>query len=500
MKKFLALLLLIVVSVAVMAEKELYAVLSDSTLTIYYDANRASKGGVTEWWNVSNMRIKANEVIFDASVAAARPTSTAKWFCDFYKVTTINGLSYLNTSEVTRMDSMFAVNNGLTSLDVSSFHTEKVTNMSGMFQGCTKLTELDLSNFNTSKVTDMSEMFVVCEKLTSVNLSSFNTENVTDMSEMFEWCMQLTELDLSNFNTSKVTDMSEMFADCENLETIYCDDDWGASATLTNSKGMFDGCVKLKGGAAENPTEYNSEKTDAEYARPDKPSEGQPGYFTIYQGIPDTNPILALDTIQAEPNKETAITFTLDGPSSSAVLLSLQAEDSYDESQQCVVLRTTLYDANVVKLMDNILKNVGGFASVFSGVSFFLPAGSGEMKLDICTYGMQLSVHIGNSGVAHLTQNKRGEAVVQYDIKEPTLVCIHASVPENNQARQRAPQQTNEEKQVDIYGIKLLPKQVITGMENVQSANVQCTKVVKEGKLYLMYEGRMYDVQGRMIK
>ena len=45
--------------------------------------------------------------------------------------------------------------------------------------------------------------------------------------------------------------------------------------------------------------------------------------------------------------------------------------------------------------------------------------------MDICTYGLQLSVHIGNA-IAHLTQNERGESVLQYDIPEPTLVCMHA--------------------------------------------------------------------------
>ena len=37
------------------------------------------------------------------------------------------------------------------------------------------------------------------------------------------------------------------------------------------------------------------------------------------------------------------------------------------------------------------------------------------------------------------------------------------------------------------------------GIEDVQRDDVQCTKVIKDGKLYLMYKGTMYDVQGRRI-
>ena len=37
------------------------------------------------------------------------------------------------------------------------------------------------------------------------------------------------------------------------------------------------------------------------------------------------------------------------------------------------------------------------------------------------------------------------------------------------------------------------------GVKDVQSDNVQCTKLVKNGVLHLMYKGTMYDVQGRRV-
>lgn len=458
--------------------RELYGAYSNDrkTFTIYYDGNRIDRDGILEWWNEDNSYSAVQTVTFDASVADARPTSTAKWFCDFSPLKTINGLAYLNTSEVTRMDSMFARCNILPSLDLSTFNTEKVTDMTSMFEGCNYLTELNLSSFNTSRVEDMYLMFGFCTKLTS--------------------------LDLTNFNTSKVRYMDGMFFMCSDLETIYCNDNWGASTTLLSSRMMFSTCPKLKGGNKENPMTYDDYKTDAEYARPDRPAAGQPGYFTPTVTIPDENPILELEPVETEPGKETAITFTLDGASSSAVLLSLQATDTYDESKQCVVLKTTLDDANVAKLMDNILKGFGDFYSVFSGVSFFLPAGKGEMKLDIQTFGLQLSVHIGNSGVAHLTQNTRGEAVVQYDITEPTLVCIHASAPAAGApARYLAPQQTNAETGVQLYGIKIKPNKNATGFDaSMVNDTCQNGKFILGGHLYILRDGEMYNAQGARVE
>jgi hypothetical protein len=39
-----------------------------------------------------------------------------------------------------------------------------------------------------------------------------------------------------------------------------------------------------------------------------------------------------------------------------------------------------------------------------------------------------------------------------------------------------------------------------TAVENVQTDNAQCTKVLRDGQLYLMYNGQLYNVQGTLMK
>lgn len=39
-----------------------------------------------------------------------------------------------------------------------------------------------------------------------------------------------------------------------------------------------------------------------------------------------------------------------------------------------------------------------------------------------------------------------------------------------------------------------------TGIDDVQRDDAQCTKVLRDGQIYLMYEGRMYDIQGNQLK
>jgi len=43
-------------------------------------------------------------------------------------------------------------------------------------------------------------------------------------------------------------------------------------------------------------------------------------------------------------------------------------------------------------------------------------------------------------------------------------------------------------------------EQIATGMENVQGDNVQSTKVLENGVLYIIKNGVRYNVQGQIVK
>ena len=261
--------------------QEAYAVEDGTTLTFYYDDQRANRTGMvygidqthsadnnhpvwaSSGWGVYNDKI--TKVVFDSSFKNYRPLTTESWFYNCRKIATIEGVENLNTENVTHMGGMFWGCESLTSLDVTGFNTAKVTNMLGTFYGCSALTSLDVSGFVTDNVTIMDGMFNRCSKLSTIDVSGFNTENVTDMHNMFLYCSALEGLDLSNFNTEKVTDMHEMFLNCGALETIYCNDTWKCDV----STNMFYGCTSLKGAVS-----YSSSKTDVSMANP------YSGYFT----------------------------------------------------------------------------------------------------------------------------------------------------------------------------------------------------------------------------
>ena len=266
--------------------QEPYAVLSDdnTTLTFYYDDNKASRNGMSvhsgSEWNGQKENITT--VVFDASFADCTTlTSTAYWFYGCTSLTTITGISNLKTDNVTDMSYMFSDCSNLTSLDLSNFNTANVDYMGEMFYGCSGLKYLDVSRFVTENVREMDGMFAGCSSLTSLDVSKFNTADVTSMSSMFAGCSSLTSLDVSMFNTENVTDMNYMFGNCSSLITIYCNDAW----SCTNSSSMFSGCNSLVGAIS-----YDYNKTDATYANPTT------GYFTAkpvpYAVLSDDNKTL----------------------------------------------------------------------------------------------------------------------------------------------------------------------------------------------------------------
>ncbi len=214
-----------------------------------------------------------DETLYDAYIQSngrlATNEDSSYLFSNFTKLTNIENLAILDTSNTIDMNHMFHNTFKLTSLDLSNFDTGNVTNMSNMFeyeitdisldQGgdsllessprelipgtgailpaentpTSSLTEIKFSDkFVTSNVTDMSSMFRGCVKLAALDLSGFDTSKVTNMSSMFRGCASISILDLSNFDTNKVINMSHMF---ENFDTLVANGSDISDSDMTNS-------------------------------------------------------------------------------------------------------------------------------------------------------------------------------------------------------------------------------------------------------------------------
>ena len=172
-----------------------YAVFEGSTGTLTFKCSPSKPEGAYDLnQDRSAINKKIKKVVFDASFANARPTSCFMWFHGCSNLTTIEGIEYFNTENVTNMRYMFGLCKSLKSLDLTNFNTENVTDMYYMFAYCTSLESLDLTNFNTAKVTNMAGMFQSCNALKTIYASDkFVTDQVTESTCMFSDCLSFKD-------------------------------------------------------------------------------------------------------------------------------------------------------------------------------------------------------------------------------------------------------------------------------------------------------------------
>ncbi len=203
--------------------QEAYAVEDGTTLTFYYDEQRANRTGtvygidqkqesnndVPAWAGAGagqyNDRI--TKVVFDTSFQKYLPSSTSYWLYNCRKIAAIEGLDNLNTEKVTNMSYMFSACQSLTSLDVSSFDTKNVTDMSGMFNGCSALTSIFCDDTWTCEYSN--DMFKDCYSLVGAVSYDANYVDVT-----------MANPETGYFTKGGASSVSEINADAEGGATV----------------------------------------------------------------------------------------------------------------------------------------------------------------------------------------------------------------------------------------------------------------------------------------
>ena len=315
-----------------------YAYLSDegATLKFVYDDQYfvRKKGGVVLFtldepegeprWYASGANGSISHVKFDPSFADARPTSTHSWIREM-PLESLEGLEYLNTSEVTTMNAMFYYTSSITSLDLSTFDTSKVTEMCEMFHGCSGLTSLDLSGFDTSNVSQFGNMFNECSSLTSLDLSMFDTSQVENTDGMFAYS-GLSEVTLS-ISMSNLFDNAFEGVGAEETPCCLNVPDGFDFGDVDTSSGVF----VWKGGWFE---------TNAIPAPRFSPSDGE----TLFDGetvtvtFNDSKYVLRYTTDGSDPKEEGAVVSTSsESPTSITV--------NYQENESTFVVKAFLEDA-----------------------------------------------------------------------------------------------------------------------------------------------------------
>ena len=95
------------------------------------------------------------------------------------------------------------------------------------------------------QLTNFDSFFENCSNIVFLDFSNFDTSNISNMRGMFKGCQKLKEIKgINQFNTNNVTDMSAMFYECKEIE--YLDLSNFNTSNVTKMLLMFSDCCNLK--------------------------------------------------------------------------------------------------------------------------------------------------------------------------------------------------------------------------------------------------------------
>ena len=340
------------------------------------------------------------------------------------------------------------------------------------------------------------------------HLDYLNTSEVTSMYAMFANCEKLTSLDIRHFDVSKVTDMWYMFYNCYSLDYILCADNWSSILSAKNAGEMFTNCYYLQGQAGTHYIEGHNDN-DITFALPDG-GENYPGYFSaevpelLYGVLSDDGETLVLryDNRFTDNNGMPLGELFLSGANKTV------KKAVFDESMRDKRPRSTRNLFNGFYLMETIEHLDHLNTSEVIDMTYMFAGCRSLPSLDVSHFDISkvTSVYSMFSSCSELTAiycDKDWSSLADADIDDrymfyecPRLVGGKGTAFDDAHINISY---ARPDEGVSAPGyFTLIDKP--TGVSGVQEDKPQCTKVLRNGILYILRDGKTYNAQGATVK
>ena len=164
-----------------------------------------------------------------------------------------------------------------------------------------------------------------------------------------------------------------------------------------------------------------------------------------------------------------------------------------------------IYDLAVDTLLFPLLEagaDSKDMENMYRGMMMKIPAGTGYLEFDAVNDGYHhLTVAIEGQDIQFFKVTERDTIKVPFDVKRESKVYIFSSMPNGESVGMppfRMPAASGG--QTNIYGIGWHVDKPILAIDAVASEQNSGVKIIRDGQLYIMYEGTMYNVQGAKVK
>ena len=162
--------------------------------------------------------------------------------------------------------------------------------------------------------------------------------------------------------------------------------------------------------------------------------------------------------------------------------------DGYDD-EGFVVINTVTTDQQAAEVTQNCTPGTNEYLEGFKGLTFMVPAGSGEIMFDMETPdGYAMKVMVGDAAPVIAEKHERDVFKIKYNVAEPTYVYAYnaGQISDANSARgiQKGKKTTVH---IKVYSIKITPSKVKQSNSAAQAS---------DGK----YEGDVMGLEGQDIE
>ena len=181
------------------------------------------------------------------------------------------------------------------------------------------------------------------------------------------------------------------------------------------------------------------------------------------------------------------------------ILYTLTEADGVDKTEGCLTLYSPMDVDKVPEILAAYLPGSTAFAEHFNGLTFLLPVGKGNIKVKVQTVGIiHLAVQIGNNLPTLVQKNEVSEVEIPFDNKIATFAYIYAGAMYYDAAP--AHRSAQESACLKLFSLSVDSETMDVEEISNEETNDVNAKILRNGQLYILRDGKLYNVTGVEVK
>ena len=235
------------------------------------------------------------------------------------------------------------------------------------------------------------------------------------------------------------------------------------------------------------------------------------GGFILVEGVnytPAKDVEIGKAPVVVPDDEVTTIDFTkIDPEGNESVIFNATAENTFNEETGQLEISTALTDEDVATALETLIPGSSAWLDLLPGsLTFDIPAGEGDIKVQCMTLGgYELKLKIGGEASVSITQAELGWATVHYNVANPVHVVIYLYATGGSTAPARIATRMEDAVTAGAYiqAVTIQPANAPlqpTAIDQVATPSNGSEKILRDGQLLILRDGKIFNAQGAQVR